>query len=47
MVEQVGELKSEITYHGDAINTASRIQNLCNSYQSRLLVSGDLFHQLK
>ena len=46
MVAQVGELKSEIAYHGDAINTASRIQGLCNSYESRLLVSGDLFNQL-
>ncbi len=47
MVAQVGELKSEIAYHGDAINTASRIQGLCNSYQSRLLVSGNLFNQFK
>lgn len=47
MVAQVGELKSDIAYHGDAINTASRIQGLCNSYQSRLLVSGNLFRQLK
>jgi adenylate cyclase len=46
MVAQVGELKSEIAYHGDAINTAARIQGLCNSYQSRLLISGNLFNQL-
>jgi len=47
MVAEVGELKSEIAYHGDAINTASRIQGLCNNYNSRLLVSGDLLDQLK
>lgn len=47
MVAQVGELKTEIAYHGDAINTAARIQCLCNSYQSRLLVSGNLFKQIK
>lgn len=47
MVAEVGELKSEIAYHGDAINTASRIQGLCNSYQSRLLISGDLLVKLK
>jgi len=47
MVAEVGELKSEIAYHGDAINTASRIQCLCNSYQSKLLVSGNLIKELK
>lgn len=47
MVAEVGELKSEIAYHGDAINTASRIQGLCNSYNCRLLVSGDLMEELK
>ncbi|WP_171594690.1 adenylate/guanylate cyclase domain-containing protein [Marinifilum caeruleilacunae] len=47
MVAEVGELKSEIAYHGDAINTASRIQGLCNSYQSKLLVSGNLIQELK
>jgi len=47
MVAEVGELKSEIAYHGDAINTASRIQGLCNNYNSRLLVSGDLLKELK
>lgn len=46
MVAEVGELKSEIAYHGDAINTASRIQGLCNSYESRLLISGDLMIEL-
>ena len=46
MVAEVGELKSEIAYHGDAINTASRIQGLCNFYESRLLISGDLLIEL-
>jgi len=47
MVAQVGELKSEIAYHGDAINTASRIQGLCNAYQSRLLISGNLLKEFE
>lgn len=46
MVAEVGELKSEISYHGDTVNTASRIQGLCNSYGSRLLLSGSLFSEL-
>ena len=47
MVAQVGQTKSEIAYHGDAINTASRIQGLCNFYQSNLLISEDLFRMMK
>lgn len=47
MVAQVGHLKSEIAYHGDAINTASRVQNLCNKYQSRLLMTGDFLNYFK
>ncbi|MBL4560308.1 MAG: adenylate/guanylate cyclase domain-containing protein [Labilibaculum sp.] len=41
MVAQVGQSKSEIAYHGDVINTASRVQGLCNIYNSRLLLTGD------
>jgi len=29
-VAEVGELKTEIAYHGDVLNTASRIQGYCN-----------------
>ncbi|WP_209319733.1 adenylate/guanylate cyclase domain-containing protein [Ancylomarina longa] len=47
MVAEIGELKSEIAYHGDAINTAARIQGLCNTYDSRLLISLDLLTELK
>jgi adenylate cyclase len=47
MVAQVGQLKSEIAYHGDAINTASRVQNLCNTYQSRLLITSDFLNYFK
>lgn len=38
-VAEVGEIKTEIAYHGDVINTASRIQSLCNSCEKELLVS--------
>jgi adenylate cyclase len=33
MVAEVGVLKKEIAYHGDVLNTASRIQMECNVYQ--------------
>jgi len=36
---EIGEMKRDIAYHGDTINTAARIQSLCNSYDKSLLVS--------
>jgi len=45
-VAEVGELKTEIAYHGDILNTASRIQGLCNQYQEQFLVSETLINQL-
>ena len=36
---EVGDIKREIAYHGDVINTAARIQGVCNSYGKKLLVS--------
>jgi adenylate cyclase len=37
---EVGELKRAIAYHGDALNTASRLLDLCKERNGRLLVSG-------
>jgi len=36
---EIGEIKRDIAYHGDTINTAARIQSLCNSYDKSLLLS--------
>ena len=38
-VAEVGEIKKELAYHGDVLNTAARIQGTCNEYQKKLLVS--------
>lgn len=38
-VVEVGVLKRSIVYHSDVLNTAARIQSLCNQYQKLLLVS--------
>ncbi|MGZ5190936.1 MAG: adenylate/guanylate cyclase domain-containing protein, partial [Flavisolibacter sp.] len=43
---QIGDLKREIVYNGDVLNTTSRIQNECNKYQRDCLVSGTLMNQL-
>ncbi|MBI2429092.1 MAG: adenylate/guanylate cyclase domain-containing protein [Ignavibacteriales bacterium] len=44
---EIGDLKTEIVYHGDAVNTTSRIQEMCNDLRASLLVSGDLLQRCK
>ncbi len=39
---EVGEIKKELAYHGDVLNTAARIQGKCNELGQRLLVSETL-----
>ena len=36
---EVGEIKREIAFHGDVLNTAARTQALCNQYGEELLIS--------
>jgi adenylate cyclase len=43
---EIGTLKKEIIYSGDVLNTAARIQALCNRYNTRLLISGQLKDRL-
>ena len=38
-VIEVGEIKREISYLGDVLNTAARIQGQCNDYGEELLMS--------
>ena len=47
VVGEIGLTKKDIVYHGDVINTASRIQKKCNDYDKTLLVSNDLLNRLE
>lgn len=42
IVGEVGDLKREITYSGDVLNTTARIQGQCNDLASLFLISGKL-----
>ncbi|MFK7903847.1 MAG: adenylate/guanylate cyclase domain-containing protein, partial [Chitinophagales bacterium] len=42
----MGELKKEIVFTGDVLNTTARIQEKCNELKQELLISGDLLQQL-
>jgi adenylate cyclase len=38
-VSEIGDIKREIAYHGDVLNTASRLQEQCKKYGTKLLIS--------
>lgn len=46
-VLEVGEIKREISYLGDVLNTAARIQGMCNELGERLLISGSLRERIQ
>jgi adenylate cyclase len=43
---EIGDYKRDIVFHGDTVNTASRIQVECNRFNRRLLLSDILLKQL-
>ncbi len=43
---ELGVIKKDIAFSGDVLNTAARIQSLCNQYHVDLLISGDLLQRL-
>ena len=46
MATEIGLVKKELAYHGDVVNTASRIQGACNQYRVPLLISEKLMMDL-
>jgi adenylate cyclase len=43
---EIGEIKRDIAYHGDTLNTAARIQSVCNEFNKTFLVSGYLLEKI-
>lgn len=39
MAAEVGEIKKELAFHGDVLNTAARIQKQCKTYRKNILVT--------
>jgi adenylate cyclase len=39
---EVGDIKRDIAYHGDTVNTAARIQGVCSQYGRSFLASGSM-----
>lgn len=50
MVLQIGQIRRDISYNGDTMNTAARIEAKCNEFKQSLLISDSLqklFHKSK
>lgn len=47
MVLQIGQIRRDISYNGDTINTAARIESKCNEYKQDMLISKDLYDSLE
>lgn len=43
---EIGDIKREIVYHGDTVNTAARIRTECTTLKKDLLLSGELLRRL-
>jgi len=45
-VAEIGDIKREIAYHGDVLNTATRIEKLCTQQKKKMLISEYLEKEL-
>ncbi|WP_276371701.1 adenylate/guanylate cyclase domain-containing protein [Chryseolinea sp. H1M3-3] len=43
---EIGDVKRDIAFHGDTLNTASRIQSVCNEYEKSFLASEYLIQKI-
>ncbi|MTI39190.1 adenylate/guanylate cyclase domain-containing protein [Fulvivirga lutimaris] len=43
---EIGEIRKDIAYHGDTLNTTARIQSICNEYGKDFLVSDHLINKI-
>ena len=43
----VGDIKKELVYNGDVLNTTARIRSACNDFNKDLLISEQLINKLK
>ncbi len=46
-IGEIGKIKKDIVFSGDVLNTTSRIQDLCNTYETDLLASLEVIEKLK
>lgn len=47
MITEIGVIKKELTFLGDTMNTAAKIQEMCNQFDQKLIFSEQLFSRLQ
>lgn len=47
VIAQIGQIKKDIIYSGDVLNTTSRMEGLCNTNEANLIISKKLLNQLE
>ena len=45
-ITEIGDIKREIAFHGDVLNTASRLEKKCNEFNEKLIVSQHVTERL-
>ena len=43
---EIGDIKRDIAFHGDVLNTAARLEKKCNDFDEQLIVSQNLVNQV-
>jgi adenylate cyclase len=43
---EIGDIKRDIAFHGDVLNTASRLEKKCNDFNERLIISENLVDKI-
>ena len=43
---EIGDIKRDIAFHGDVLNTASRLEKMCNDFNERLIISQHLVDEI-
>ena len=46
-VTEIGDIKREIAFHSDVLNTASRLEKKCNDFDARLIVSQHVMDRIQ
>lgn len=44
---EIGIIKKDLTFSGNVLNTTARIMTYCKEYQQQLIISGELYENVK
>ena len=44
---EIGDIKREIAYHGDVLNTAARLEKKCNDFNEKLIITEHVIDQIQ